>query len=99
MGFVRAGWSDGSAPIYNETYTAGFLRKYWRNADLLGVALNWGKPSDSSLHTEKTGEIFYRFQLAQNLAITPSMQLLKDPALNTDEETIWVWSLRFRLTM
>jgi porin len=99
MGFMRAGWSDGSAPIYKETYTAGFLRKFRRNADLLGVAVNWGDPPDSSLDSQTTGEFFYRLQFSQNLAITPSMQLLKDPALNPDEDMIWVWSLRIRLTM
>jgi len=33
------------------------------------------------------------------LAITPSVQMLKDPALNPVDDTIWVWSLRFRLTL
>ena len=99
MGFMRAGWSDGSAPIYKETYTAGFLRKFRRNADLLGVSVNWGDPPDSSLDSQTTGEFFYRLQFSQNLAITPSIQLLREPALNPDEDTIWVWSLRIRLTM
>lgn len=99
MGFARAGWSDGIAPIYNETYTVGFMRKFRRNADLLGVAINWGDPPDSTLDSQKTGEFFYRLQFAQNLAITPSVQLLKDPALNAEDDTVWVWSLRFRLTM
>jgi porin len=99
MGFARAGWSKGSAPIYNETYTLGLLRKFRRNADLLGVAVNWGDPPDSSLGSQKTGELFYRLQFSQNFAITPSIQLLKDPALNPVDDTILVWSLRFRITL
>jgi len=99
MGFVRAGWSDGIAPIYNETYTVGVLRKFRRNADLMGLAVNWGNPPDRSLSSQTTGELFYRLQFAQNLAITPSIQLLKNPALNPIEDTVWVWSLRFRLSM
>lgn len=99
MGFVRAGWSDGSAPIYNETYTVGVIRKFRRNADLMGLAVNWGDPPDSSLRSQTTGELFYRVQFAQNLAITPSIQLLKDPALNPVDDMVWVWGLRFRLTM
>ena len=99
MGFIRAGWSDGVAPIYNETYTLGVLRKFRRNADLLGLAINWGDPPDDSLRSQTTGELFYRLQFAQNFAITPSIQLLKNPALNPVEDTVWVWSLRFRLTM
>ncbi|MHC4711900.1 MAG: carbohydrate porin [Planctomycetota bacterium] len=66
--------------------------------DLTGLALNWGNPADSSLRDQTTAELFYRLQLAQNLAITPSVQLLIDPALNPDEDLIWVFGLRTRLT-
>jgi porin len=99
MSFVRAGRSSGSAPIYNETYTAGFIRKFRRNSDLMGLAINWGDPPDSSLSSQLTGEFFYRVQFAQNLALTPSLQLLKNPALNPVDDTIWVWGIRFRLTL
>jgi porin len=99
MGFVRGGWSDGDAPIYNETYTAGLLRKFRRNSDLLGLTVNWGDPPDDDLRSQTTGELFYRVQLAQNLAITPNLQLLKNPSLNPDKDTVWVFGLRMRLTL
>jgi len=99
MGFVRAGWSKGSAPIYNETYSLGVVRRVRRNSDEVGIAVNWGDPPDSSLGSQTTGEFFYRLQLSQGIAITPSVQLLKDPALNPTEDTIWVWGIRFRLTL
>jgi porin len=38
-------------------------------------------------------------RLSKGLAITPSVQLLLDPALNPQEDTIWVWGLRFRLNL
>ncbi len=99
MGFVRAGWSKGSAPIYNETYSLGVVRRVRRNSDEVGLAINWGDPPDSSLSSQTTGEFFYRLQLSKGIAITPSVQLLKDPALNPTEDTIWVWGIRFRLTL
>jgi porin len=99
MGFVRGGWSDGDAPIYNQTYTAGFLRKFRRNADKLGLAVNWGDPPDDDLRSQTTGELFYRVQLAQNLAITPSVQMLYHPSLNPDDDVLWVFGLRMRLTL
>lgn len=99
MGFVRAGWSKGSAPIYNETYSLGLVRRVRRNSDEIGLAINWGDPPDSSLRAQTTGEFFYRLQLSQGIAITPSVQLLKDPALNPVDDTIWVWGIRFRLTL
>jgi porin len=99
MGFVRGGWSDGDSPIYDETYTVGFLRKFRRNSDLLGVAVNWGEPPNDDLRSQTTGELFYRVQFAQNLAITPSLQMLHHPSLNPDKETVWVFGLRMRLTL
>jgi len=73
--------------------------------DLLGVGLNWADPSDDSLKDQTTAEIFYRVQLAQSIAITPSIQYLKDPALYTNledpalsESSMWLFGVRARFT-
>jgi porin len=75
------------------------MRKFRRNSDLLGLALNWGQPPQEELDAQTTGEFFYRVQLAENLALTPNIQLLRDPALNDEHETVWVTGLRIRLTL
>ncbi|MGB5328114.1 MAG: carbohydrate porin, partial [Gammaproteobacteria bacterium] len=41
-------------------------------------------------------EVYYRWQVAEEIAITPSVQLLIDPALNPEEDTLWVFGLRAR---
>ena len=99
MGFARAGWSKGSAPIYNESYSLGVVRRVRRNSDEVGLAINCGNPPDNSLSSQTTGEFFYRLQLSKGIAITPSLQLLKDPALNPTDDTVWVLGIRFRLTL
>ncbi len=99
MVFAKAGWSDGAAPLLNGSVTLGGLYYFAHRSDLIGLAANWGDPADDSLDDQYTGELFYRFQLAQNFAITPSVQLLVDPALNPDEDQIWIFSLRARLTL
>jgi porin len=99
MLFARGGWADGDAAIYEESYTLGFMRKYRRNSDLLGLAINWGQPPQDDLDAQSTGELFYRLQLSENLAITPNVQLLKDPALNDQDDAVWVTGLRLRLTL
>ena len=99
MLFGRAGWASGDAALVEESYTLGFMRKYRRSADLLGLAVNWGQPPQDDLGAQTTGEFFYRLQLAENLAITPSVQLLRDPALNDEDDTVWVTGLRIRLTL
>jgi len=99
MPFVRAGWSDGSSPLMNASATIGLIHFVAERSDLVGLAANWGEPSDNSLRDQYTGELFYRVQLAQNLAVTPSAQLLIDPALNTEDDEIWIGSVRARLTL
>ena len=99
MLFTKAGWSDGSAPLSNESITIGGLYFLPSRSDLVGLGANWGNPSDDSLREQWSGELFYRLQLAQNLAITPSVQLFLDPALNPDEDQIWLGSIRARLTL
>jgi porin len=98
MPFFRAGWSDGDAPLMNKTATVGFIHRFHKS-DLMGLGFNWGDPSDSALRDQYSTELFYRFQFSQNLAFTPSVQLLIDPALNPDEDKIWVVGLRMRLSL
>lgn len=97
MPFIRVGWSDGEAPLMNATATAGLIRRIHK-ADLLGFGFNWGDQSNDDLKDQYSSELFYRFQFSQNLAFTPSLQLLIDPALNPDEDQIWVFGLHRRLT-
>jgi porin len=51
------------------------------------------------LDDQYTAELFYRLQLTYNLAITPDVQLIIDPALNPDENRTWVFGLRARLAL
>ena len=98
MPFARLAFSKGAAPIYNESVTLGLIRKFMYRSDLVGISANYGSPPDGSLRNQTTIEGFWRFQFAQNLAITPSLQLLIDPALNPDENQVWVYGLRVRMT-
>jgi porin len=99
MPFARLGFSSGAAPIYNESATLGLIRKFMFRSDLVGIAANWGSPPDDTLSDQTTIEAFWRFQFSQGFAITPSVQLLLDPALNPDNDSVWVWGLRFRFAL
>ena len=67
----------------------------------LGFGANWGRPSNalfgSGLDDQYAIEMYYRLQLSRVIAITPSVQWLIEPALNSEEESIWVAGLRARL--
>lgn len=71
--------------------------------DLLGVGLNWGDPNEDTLEPglkdQITVELFYRFQLADHFALTPDIQFVQDPALNPNENSLWIFGLRARLAL
>ena len=98
MPFFRYGKSTGDSPIYNESVTLGILRSLRYRSDVLGLAVNWGQPPDDELDDQTTVEAFWQFQFSQNLEITPSIQYLKDPALNPEDDELWQASLRAHLT-
>jgi porin len=98
MPFARLGFSKGSTPIYNESVTLGLIHKFLYRSDLVGIAANHGSPPDNTLRDQTSVEAFWRFQFSENLAITPSLQLLIDPALNPVDDKVWVFGARFRIT-
>lgn len=99
MPFLRAGYSDDGGALLEASVSAGVGYHFKESKDLIGFGLNWGRPPDSGLDDQYTAEVFYRLQLVQNLAITPDVQLIFNPALNPDEDTLWVFGLRARLAL
>ena len=99
MPFLRAGYSDGGGALLEKSVGAGIGYYFNESKDLIGLGVNWGQPPDRNLNDQYTAEIYYRFQLTQNLAITPDVQLVINPALNPDESTIWIFGLRARLAL
>jgi porin len=97
--FVKLGISDGDAPIYNKSATIGLIKDFTARSDSIGVAVNWGEPPDNNLRDQITIETYWRYQFAPNLFFMPSVQLLIDPALNPNEDEVWVFGMRFRLTI
>ena len=63
--------------------------------------MNWGRPNTTvfgdDLDDQYSIEAYYRWQMTKELAITPDVQLLINPALNPETDTIWVFGLRARL--
>jgi porin len=96
--FLRAGWSDGEAALLERMVSAGVGYHFKKRNDVVAIGMSWGRPSTRPSRDQYTAEIFYRFQLAQNLVITPDIQLIVNPANNLDEDLIWVFGIRGRLT-
>ena len=105
MPFVRAGFAEDGGSLLENSLSAGvgYRPKTVGTApgDLLGVAVNWGQPNEtvfgSGLDDQYTAELFYRIQVTKEIAITPDVQMLFNPALNPDEDMITVFGLRTRM--
>ncbi|MGO1119347.1 carbohydrate porin [Rhodovibrionaceae bacterium A322] len=99
MPFVRAGWSEGGASLMERSLSLGLGHYFDDSKDVMAAGLNWARPSGSSPRDQMTAEIFYRWQFAQSLAITPDAQLIYHPSNAPDKTWIGVLGLRARLSL
>ena len=101
--FVRAGYADEGGSLTQKSVSVGFGYQPNPGKNLLGIGLNWGQPNDDTwgpgLDDQYTAEIFYRWQVSKALAVTPDLEYLKNPALNPEESSIWVFGVRARLAL
>ena len=82
--------------------SGGFGYQNKPGGNLLGVGLNWGRPNSDTfgvdLDDQWISEVFYRVQLTENFQITPSLQLVGNPAFNPDRDAVALFGLRARGT-
>ena len=97
MPFLRAGYASGETATLDRVVTIGAGQRVCGH-DMLGAGVSWGRPTDRDLDDQGTAEVFYRIQLAENLQLTPDLQLIINPALDPGENTLWVAGLRLRIT-
>lgn len=104
MPFLRYGDSDGGGGALNEKVLSVGLGVYdGGSGELFAFGLSKSTPSPLTiapgLDDQYTAEVFYRFMLSKHFAITPDLQYIKDPALNPDDDSIWIAGVRARLTL
>ena len=92
---------DGGA-LWERSFSAGLGYYTRKSSDLIGIGLNWSRPSKDTLgpglDDQYTAEIYYRWQALKVLTITPDVQVVFDPALNPDKDVIAVFGLRGRIS-
>lgn len=99
--FLRMGYGDGGGAILDRSISTGFGYSARGGSDRLSLGLNWGRPNadiySEANESQYTIESYYRMQVAKHLQVTPDIQLLLNPALNPQEDLVWVLGLRARL--
>jgi porin len=103
--FTRGGFADDGGSLLEKSISIG--GGYAPNGigapgagPQLGFGVNWGQPNDALFGPDDDQyafEVYYRIQVTKELAITPDVQLLLDPAQNPEEDSIWVFGLRARI--
>ncbi|MFY0618767.1 carbohydrate porin [Shimia sp.] len=99
--FLRGGWSDGGGSLYEAALSAGLGYTQDPSRNLLGVGVNWSRPNEdtfgSGLDEQITVELFQKWQLTESIELTPSLQIIHNPAFNPNEDTIALLGLRARI--
>jgi porin len=99
--FLRGGWASDGGSLLEASVSAGFGYKPTPDGHVLGVGLNWGRPNrdtfGADLDDQYTAELFCRLQIAHALQVTPSVQVLADPALNPEEDLVTVLGIHLRV--
>jgi porin len=98
--FIRGGWSDGGDSLYNAAVSIGLAYSKDLERSLFAVGLNWSRPNDEAfgakLDDQLTLEVFQRSQLTENIQVTPSLQVIYNPALNPNTDAIAIVGIRLR---
>ena len=73
MPFLRLGWSDGDAAALEASASLGLGRYFRQQGDLMGLGVNWGRPTVGTLDDQYTTELFYRVQFSPNFGVKPKV--------------------------
>jgi len=96
--FLRGGYSQDGGALLSESLSGGFGHFGFSPQDIYGVGLNWGKPNEelygNNIQEQYTSELFYRYQANKQIQLTPSVQLIANPALNPHKDFLSIFGLR-----
>ncbi len=100
MPFVRGAYADDGGSLLQKSLSIGMGYQTEAFSGLAGAAINWGEPNEDTfapgLDDQIAIELFYRVPIGNRFTVTADVQLIRNPALNMDESTIWMFNGRVR---
>ncbi|WP_068473723.1 carbohydrate porin [Saccharicrinis aurantiacus] len=103
MPFLRGGYAEDGGSILQKSITTGLGHYFADGGHLLAGAIGWGEVNESTwgtgLDNQISMEAFFRFQISTKFALTPDVQFIINPALNSEEDTMFLGGIRARLTL
>jgi porin len=100
--FIRGGYTEDIGSLLERSISVGVGYQPVPMRGVIGFGFNWGRPNETSfgdVDDQYTTELFWRYQLTTELAVTPTIQYIKDPALNPNESSLWAFGLRVRVAL
>ena len=102
--FVRYGYADvnagGPTPV-KHMVNIGLVTDdiLGQDKDRIGVGYTWSDPADRSLDKQNMIDAYYRVQLTPEIEIGPTLEVIFDPVRNPDDDTVYVWGFRTRISL
>ena len=96
---VTFGMSDGEGGNVLSNINLSMMHGwFFKSHDLLGIGLNY---TQSSINDEDQylTEIFYRYTVSRTIAVTPVFKTVLNPALNPDEDLLFYYGIRSRISL
>jgi len=99
--FIRYGYSDGGrfgpTPMSHVVNLGVAIDNIFSQSnDQIGIGASWSHPADGDLDNQGAIDAYYRVEVTPQVAVTPTVQLVINPALNPDKDAVWVLGVRSR---
>jgi carbohydrate-selective porin OprB len=97
--FFRFATSDDTFRTFDRRIATGLQlkRPFGFANDHVGVGLWWGSPTDNSLRSETGIDFFWQLQIAKFMEVSAGGQVIFDPAVRTDKDSVVLGQIRIRL--
>jgi|GEM_PF-2381318 len=100
VAFFRFGIGDDDVTPVERFVSGGlaFERPFDRKSDQVAVGVAWSNPSPGAgLRNETLIELHYRLALSPSIALSPDLQIVIDPANDSENDTVVVGGVRLEI--
>lgn len=101
MYFLRGGYAEDGGSLFQKSISTGAAYHLSDGISLVGLGLNWSEPNQDTfgpaLNDQYALELFTRLRLTRNLEVIPNINLIGNPALNPDKDSVVSFGLRARV--
>ena len=101
--FVRFAYTKDAGSFLQTAFATGVGYQPNQGSHLLSAGYSFGKVNETTFganyDAQHTLELFYRIELSKRMAITPDLQLIINPALNDQQDAIFLYGIRGRMAL